>query len=171
MKEYKGLTFKNKNETAWAVFFDFLGCEWKYLPEGDDGPTYRVEKFQGGCNLYVGPLATTMHKALKNEMGSDFYVVTGYPDFKYYAGVVCGSPSSVMFCGGDSNNMNIESRFIDPYGWTIDDAGFSEDFFTGYSEYFWPEYVKAVIKAQKYIGIHKYLVMDEDEGKVIKIPK
>lgn len=32
--EYKGITFRSKLEARWAVFFDTLGIEWEYEPQG-----------------------------------------------------------------------------------------------------------------------------------------
>lgn len=41
--EYKGYKFRSRLEARWAIFFDFLGLEWEYEPEGyqfDDGTKY-----------------------------------------------------------------------------------------------------------------------------------
>lgn len=40
---YKGYRFRSRLEARWAVFFDALGIEWEYEPEGfelDDGTRY-----------------------------------------------------------------------------------------------------------------------------------
>lgn len=40
---YKGYRFRSRLEARWAVFFDALGIEWQYEPEGfilDDGTMY-----------------------------------------------------------------------------------------------------------------------------------
>jgi len=34
--KYKGYRFRSRLEARWAVFFDFLGIEWDYEPEGFD---------------------------------------------------------------------------------------------------------------------------------------
>lgn len=31
---YKGYRFRSRLEARWAVYFDVLGCEWEYEPEG-----------------------------------------------------------------------------------------------------------------------------------------
>ena len=33
---YKGYRFRSRLEARWAVFFDYLGIEWQYEPEGYD---------------------------------------------------------------------------------------------------------------------------------------
>lgn len=41
--QYKGYRFRSRLEARWAVFFDALGIEWEYEPEGfelDDGTRY-----------------------------------------------------------------------------------------------------------------------------------
>src|SRR5690625_7748698 len=40
---YKGYRFRSRLEARWAVFFDALGIEWQYEPEGyvlEDGTWY-----------------------------------------------------------------------------------------------------------------------------------
>lgn len=32
--EYKGYLFRSRLEARWAVFFDTLGIQWEYEPEG-----------------------------------------------------------------------------------------------------------------------------------------
>ena len=41
--EYKGYLFRSRLEARWAVFFDAMGIEWEYEPEGivlSDGTNY-----------------------------------------------------------------------------------------------------------------------------------
>src|SRR5690554_2670423 len=52
---YKGYRFRSRLEARWAVYFDALGLEWDYEPEGfhlSDGrmylPDFRVFKVHGG---------------------------------------------------------------------------------------------------------------------------
>lgn len=45
---YKGYRFRSRLEARWAVFFDALGIEWEYEPEGfelDDGTRYLPDFF------------------------------------------------------------------------------------------------------------------------------
>ena len=40
---YKGYKFRSRLEARWAVFFDALGVEWEYEPEGFE--------LGGGCEV------------------------------------------------------------------------------------------------------------------------
>jgi hypothetical protein len=54
---YKGYHFRSRLEARWAVFFDTLGLEWDYEPEGfelDDGTKYLPDFFLKG-NGHYGP--------------------------------------------------------------------------------------------------------------------
>jgi len=57
---YKGYRFRSRLEARWAVFFDALGIEWEYEPEGFDlGPSgwylpdFYLKKFNGGMFVEV----------------------------------------------------------------------------------------------------------------------
>lgn len=59
---YKGYRFRSRLEARWAVFFDTLGIEWEYEPEGyilNDGthylPDFLLHNFEGRIkgDLYV----------------------------------------------------------------------------------------------------------------------
>lgn len=39
--EYAGCLFRSRLEARWAVFFDALGIEWQYEPQGFDMDTFR----------------------------------------------------------------------------------------------------------------------------------
>lgn len=46
--QYKGYRFRSRLEARWAVFFDALGLQWEYEPEGyffDDGSRYLPDFF------------------------------------------------------------------------------------------------------------------------------
>lgn len=56
---YKGYHFRSRLEARWAVFFDALGLEWEYEPEGfelPDGtrylPDFRVKGVDGRVQWY-----------------------------------------------------------------------------------------------------------------------
>ena len=53
---YKGYKFRSRTEARWAVFFDSIGVDWEYEPEGfvlSDGshylPDFKVTYFDRGC--------------------------------------------------------------------------------------------------------------------------
>lgn len=53
--QYKGYRFRSRLEARWAVFFDALGIEWQYEPEGfvlADGTRYLPDFFLPG---FCGP--------------------------------------------------------------------------------------------------------------------
>lgn len=31
---YRGVTFRSRLEARWAYYFDLIGCDWQYEPEG-----------------------------------------------------------------------------------------------------------------------------------------
>lgn len=65
--EYNGYKFRSRLEARWAVFFDRLGVEWEYEPEGFDlgdgmhylpdfrlyGVTVNHGTFLANCTIYV----------------------------------------------------------------------------------------------------------------------
>lgn len=65
--EYKGYKFRSRLEARWAVFFDSLGVEWEYEPEGFDlggglhylpdfrlhGVTINHGTYKENCTIYV----------------------------------------------------------------------------------------------------------------------
>lgn len=53
--EYKGYRFRSRLEARWAVFFDAMGIEWEYEPEGIvlyDGTYYLPDFFLCDFNCY-----------------------------------------------------------------------------------------------------------------------
>jgi hypothetical protein len=55
--KYKGYRFRSRLEARWAVFFDALGLEWEYEPEGFDldGDWYLPDFWVPMPNHYSGP--------------------------------------------------------------------------------------------------------------------
>lgn len=55
---YKGYFFRSRLEARWAVFFETLGVEWEYEPEGYDIgglyylPDFRVKYLDGGIHWF-----------------------------------------------------------------------------------------------------------------------
>lgn len=53
---YSGRLFRSRLEARWAVFFDALGLEWRYEPEGyelEDGTRYLPDFFLPSLNALV----------------------------------------------------------------------------------------------------------------------
>lgn len=52
--EFKGITYRSRTEARWAVFFDALGAEFTYEPEG----------YQLGDVRYLSGRAAGLERAL-----------------------------------------------------------------------------------------------------------
>lgn len=56
---YRGYRFRSRLEARWAVFFDALGLEWEYEPEGFQIgnsyylPDFRILNYKRKCPLYI----------------------------------------------------------------------------------------------------------------------
>lgn len=68
--QYKGYRFRSRLEARWAVFFDALGIEWQYEPEGfemADGtrylPDFWLPTFGDGMYVEVKPKGGDFSKA------------------------------------------------------------------------------------------------------------
>lgn len=106
---YKGYRFRSRLEARWAVFFDALGIEWEYEPEGyrlSNGelylpdfwlPTFEASPLQGrwdrpvdspkgGTWVEVKPTEAGFAKAEQLALDSGFptWLATGIPDFREY---------------------------------------------------------------------------------------
>ena len=91
---YKGYRFRSRLEARWAVFFDALGIEWQYEPEGfelPDGtrylPDFFLPKFDGGTWVEIKPTPGAEAKALAFAKAATgrFQIVLGPPDHREYA--------------------------------------------------------------------------------------
>ncbi len=54
--KYKGYRFRSRLEARWAVFFDALGLQWEYEPEGFDlgeAGWYLPDFYLPSCNMWV----------------------------------------------------------------------------------------------------------------------
>ena len=91
---YKGRLFRSRLETRWAVFFDTLGVQWEYEPEGfelGDGLRYLPDFWLPQVNLWAEvkpkPLsASELHRCflLFKGTGHGVVLLIGTPDFIEY---------------------------------------------------------------------------------------
>lgn len=95
---YRGYKFRSRLEARWAVFFDALGVEWEYEPEGfilEDGtpylPDFYTPFFGGGAYFEVKrmyepnmPRCTEMLRLLSKLTEAPCYLLDGPPDIKPY---------------------------------------------------------------------------------------
>lgn len=66
--EYKGYLFRSRLEARWAVFFDAIGAEWEYEPEGFcENGVYYLPDFRVKCWGYREPFSI-------EEESSDLYI-------------------------------------------------------------------------------------------------
>ena len=105
---YKGYRFRSRLEARWAVFFDTLGIEWVYEPEGfdlGDGfyylPDFRL--IEARLPLWIEiksnkPTEEEIEKATRLHQQSKDIVVITWDDFepRDYARF-CYTPTSLMF--------------------------------------------------------------------------
>lgn len=117
---YKGYKFRSRLEARWAIFFDSLGIEWEYEPEGyklNDGrwylPDFYLPYFNGGMFVEVKPDRNYDSKAQQfaNDSGNKILMAVGCPDFNIYKIYTNSSIEDVVFdwkyIGGSHKN---ESR-------------------------------------------------------------
>ena len=87
---YKGYRFRSRLEARWAVFFDALGIEWEYEPEGyllDNGERYLPDFYLPNDNLYIevkGVHPNDQYIKMLEKFGDDsgkaVLLVVGLPD-------------------------------------------------------------------------------------------
>lgn len=103
--QYKGYNFRSRLEARWAVFFDSLGLQWEYEPEGfemSDGtkylPDFKVtypgrdtsEKHNEWYEVKSSLREMSKEEWLKllkfeKESGSSIIILDGPPEEKMYA--------------------------------------------------------------------------------------
>lgn len=105
---YAGCRFRSRLEARWAVFFDTLGIQWEYEPEGFETaagpylPDFCIE-LPAGQTLWFevkpdGAPSDPRHRALVEESGIPLVVARGLPrsyrdqQRESYCGKDSGSP-------------------------------------------------------------------------------
>lgn len=90
---YRGYRFRSRLEARWAVFFDALGIEWEYEPEGyklSDGtwylPDFWLPTFSGGMYAEVKPRGGDFTKAILfvKDTGFVLWECSGPPALRNY---------------------------------------------------------------------------------------
>lgn len=87
--QYNGYRFRSRLEARWAVFFDAMGIEWTYEPEGFDIdgvwylPDFFFHKF--GCYAEVKPEQFTQEQfSLCYALEDGCILLDGIPEPKFY---------------------------------------------------------------------------------------
>lgn len=134
--EYSGYLFRSRLEARWAVFFDTLGWEYKYEPEGfilSNGTPYLPDFYLPEINTWVEVKPEYPHKEdmdkcklLSLEIGTEYGVmlVYGLPDKIQYPHFWSGD-----YYGDSTLTSYIKSkRWTWPYvngdWWPCDDMAF-----------------------------------------------
>jgi len=96
--EYKGYKFRSRLEARWAVFFDTMGYEWVYEPEGfelENGTRY-LPDFIIDNTYYVeikpvefNELEILKCKLLAKQTKKEVLMLVGIQDYKNYDCVTC----------------------------------------------------------------------------------
>jgi hypothetical protein len=165
---YQGIEFRSRSEARWAIFFNCMGIIWYYEPKKykfKDGtvyiPDFYCKNWMGGAWFEVKPnrppLEIEKHKAelLSNETKKDVYILNGDPYYQYYKLLFYTSEServdnildwcSVMFCGGNNNNLHVNGRYVDPFDLEMYQMWNDyEDILNNPKKYFFERYVNAV---------------------------
>jgi hypothetical protein len=138
---YKGYRFRSRLEARWAVFFDALGIEWQYEPEGfelSNGTRYLPDfhlcqqgRYAPGLHTYgpwieVKGSAPTEDEILKletlcDDLCSYGFLVWGQPGEENWLWVhkdgcvMEGSASTSSYCGNDFAYVlcGRESEYLD----------------------------------------------------------
>lgn len=97
---YKGYRFRSRLEARWAVYFDALGVEWEYEPQGfdlEDEGAYLPDFWLKTVGMWAEvkgqkftPEEERRCSALANESGSPVLMLPGSPEWRsYFAYEVC----------------------------------------------------------------------------------
>jgi len=116
---YDGYKFRSRLEARWAVFFNAMGWEYKYEPEGfvlDDGVAYLPDFYLPDLHTWIEVkpddiLEDDLKKcaSLSKDIGGDFNViiVNGLPAPRQYT----------CFCNGIEIDGATLSSYIRQKGW------------------------------------------------------
>ena len=147
--EYKGYLFRSRLEARWAVFFDCLGIEWEYEPEGivlSNGNYYLPDFYLITFHCYF----EVKRKGIRNEREGIEAIakISDGMDTESWAGLICfGDPMDdelILFCqetddggGGEylegNVTIGIHPEYNKPYIFAYDD-GRERAFMTSFDE-------------------------------------
>jgi len=118
---YNGYRFRSRLEARWAVFFDVLGMEYTYEPEGfefEDGTKYLPDFFLPGSGFFfeVKPYSLT-----EDELQKVRCLDNSPPEWASGCSVLIGPPEEAIFRGPDDWEGNTAFLLM------IYNRGFSEE--------------------------------------------
>lgn len=143
--EYKGYLFRSRLEARWAVFFDALGIEWEYEPEGivlSNGKSYLPDFYLVDFYCFF----EVKSKAIKGT-AKEKVAMSKISNGRRWAGMICfGDPMDDdihIFCqetersggGGYESNITIGPHpdTHKPYLFSYDDRR-ERSFYTHFGE-------------------------------------
>lgn len=118
---YKGITFRSRTEARWSIFFDHMGIEWEYEPEGlelQNGARYLPDFYLPRFRFWieVKPTGEILQRERKSITFSavadlDLLLLVGGPECKEYS-AVCGYETDWTFClDTEYHGTDDENRF------------------------------------------------------------
>lgn len=134
--QYKGYLFRSRLEARWAVFFDAIGLEWEYEPEGivlSDGTKYLPDFFLQEFHCYFEVKRKSIKGTPEEKKAIEKISNGQYSDS--WAGIICfGDPMDddlLIFCqetddgGGGSYEgpitIGLHPETYRPYLFAFDD--------------------------------------------------
>lgn len=110
--KYKGYRFRSRLEARWAVFFDALGLEWMYEPEGIDLgngvwylPDFYLPKFGGWLEVKAGmPTQADLKKFVRLAAALPYLRKGARQEIS----MICGTP------GDPKINLDLSPDSINP---------------------------------------------------------
>ncbi len=139
---YKGYRFRSRLEARWAVFFDAMGIQWEYEPEGFkiDGVYYLPDFYLPQVSMYaeVKPAGLSEDEiekvnALAYNTNKPVLMLIGTPDFVEYVAALKWDESDedVTYMGYSLLNryLDNEHRFpCNSYTVDHDQKSFGDDY-------------------------------------------
>lgn len=156
--EYKGYLFRSRLEARWAVFFDAMGIEWEYEPEGivlSDGTNYLPDFYLPHFHCYFEVKRRSIKGTPEEERAISKISNGEYTDS--WAGMICfGDPMDddlYIFCqemddggGGSYENpvtIGFHPETHEPYLFAYNDRR-DRTFFTHFGEDMEDSYIPMV---------------------------
>ena len=136
---YRGYLFRSRLEARWAVFFDALGIEWEYEPEGfvlPDGerylPDFFLPTFDGGMYVEVKPTDEEFAKARKfaEAAKTRVWLAHGVPRPFAWTVYCANERDPYEFCGiPNGDQADGENRMFSEPGYEEEDGSIGKDMY------------------------------------------
>jgi hypothetical protein len=107
---FKGVKFRSRLEARWAYYFDLIGVEWDYEPQGFNlrSGNYCPDFYVCGAFIEIKPYHFDFDPRIKEHLNEVITAIFQCLDLtrltKSAAYVFCGPPRPIMQSGYDSNS-------------------------------------------------------------------